>query len=153
MDQFQGWADVTPSMRSYSISHGLNYGAAESPSFKKWTKIAELDNPSETIQFLEESDQRGHNMGGFIIGSSFKWTDMPASWHSRNRNVGTGRVGTGGEGQSVTMLDGSAEFYYYKDERTKIFATSTHGGSADWLYFWTHLRPEKIERVERGVYW
>lgn len=73
----------------------------------RWTKISQIRNASMTFIFTEDADERGFNLGdwvlAFTIGNpdSFRWVDPPAMYH--------GNVNTYG------FADGHAETHKWRD--------------------------------------
>lgn len=73
----------------------------------KWTKVTQIRNSSTTFIFTEDADERGFNLGdwvlAFTIGNpdSFRWIDPPAMYH--------GNVNTYG------FADGHAETHKWQD--------------------------------------
>ena len=53
----------------------------------KWTKISEIRNTSMTMIFIEDADERGFNVGAWVVRftvgnpDSFQWIDPPAMYH------------------------------------------------------------------------
>lgn len=61
---------------------------------RKWTKISQMRNTAMTFIFTEDADERGFNVGGwvvqFTIGNpdSFRWVDPPAMYHGNVNTYG-----------------------------------------------------------------
>ncbi len=71
---------------SYSGAGGLD-GEAEDISIHKYSEIL---SPTRNYVFVEESDDRGWNLGSWIIDptpTSFTWIDAVAIWHNRKSTL------------------------------------------------------------------
>ncbi len=114
------------SFRSYGIVGTMN-GENTSQSVKR---INEIRPPSEKLVFLEEMDDRGWNMGSWIMyttPNSYQWIDPLTIWHNKQGTLG--------------FADGHSEMHRWEDQRTldaaeqRLF-NQTHPGSVDWMYMW-----------------
>lgn len=110
--------------RSYSIT-GLMHG--EQPNHPKCVdKMSEVISPSDKIVFLENTDNRGWNMGSWIMnyGPPPGWIDPMAIFHNDRSNIG--------------FADGHAEKHRWLDGDTIRRAGGTSdapslGRDLDWL--------------------
>ena len=74
---------------------------------KKWTKLSQIRNPAMTFSFTEDADERGYNLGTWVVQltvgnpDSFRWIDPPAMYH--------GNVNTYG------FADGHVETHTWRD--------------------------------------
>ncbi len=95
--------------RSYSITGGMN-GEAALFGAEPIGVYDEIINPGTKIVFLEEMDERGWNMGSWVIdpGEPDRWVDPLAIWHNDRSTLG--------------FADGHAEKHRWLDERTIEFA-------------------------------
>ena len=72
-----GWA-----YDSYSKANGMNGLAGWEAAQPPFTKAGEVDNPSGTFIFIEESDPRNYNEGTWVLGVAGKsWIDAFAIFH------------------------------------------------------------------------
>lgn len=72
---------------SYAVAGGLN-GEHDQFSF---TKLGMVTQPSSRFVFVEEADDRGWNLGSWIIDPdprNFSWIDAPAIWHNKKSTLG-----------------------------------------------------------------
>lgn len=73
----------------------------------KWMKLSQIRNSSLTFIFTEDADERGFNLGDWVLAftvgnpDSFRWIDPPAMYH--------GNVNTYG------FADGHAETHTWRD--------------------------------------
>jgi len=112
--------------RSYGIAGGMR-GEEGSNALQKTN---EIKFPSEKYVFLEETDDRGWNMGSWIMtyaANSYKWIDPLTIWHNKNSTMG--------------FADGHTEMHGWLDDRTiqmckyQLF-NQTHAGSVDWEFMY-----------------
>jgi len=103
---------TTHAYRSYSIVGGLN--GEPWGSYKAVRKIGNISWPEEKYAFVEESDERGWNMGSWQIDPDVKqsplawyWTDPMSIWHNKKSTLG--------------YCDGHGEMRAWQDERTIQF--------------------------------
>jgi len=91
--------------RSYSITGGMN-GEAGSFGAEPIGVYDEIRNPGTKIVFLEESDDRGWNMGSWVINPNKPdcWVDPLAGWHNDRSTMG--------------FADGHSEKHRWQDDRT-----------------------------------
>ncbi|MBI4661388.1 MAG: prepilin-type N-terminal cleavage/methylation domain-containing protein [Verrucomicrobia bacterium] len=71
---------------SYAGAGGLD-GEDESNSIRKYSEIA---FPSRNYVFVEEADDRGWNLGSWLVDptpTSFTWVDAVAIWHNRKSTL------------------------------------------------------------------
>lgn len=74
---------------------------------RKWSKISQIRNAAMTFIFTEDADERGFNLGGWVVNltvgnpDSFRWVDPPAMYH--------GNVNTYG------FADGHVETHKWRD--------------------------------------
>ena len=108
--------------RSYSITGGMNgergFGCEPVEVYD------EISSPGTKIVFVEESDDRGWNMGSWVIdpGNPDCWIDPLAGWHNDRSTVG--------------FADGHSEKHQWEDKRTIIMNeeqrfNECHVGSPD----------------------
>jgi prepilin-type N-terminal cleavage/methylation domain-containing protein/prepilin-type processing-associated H-X9-DG protein len=72
---------------SYAVAGGLN-GEHDQFSFNK---LGLITSPSARFVFVEEADDRGWNIGSWIIDPdprNFNWIDAPAIWHNKKSTLG-----------------------------------------------------------------
>jgi prepilin-type processing-associated H-X9-DG protein len=113
--------------RSYSITGGMNGEAGQFGAVPIDT-YDEIKNPGSKVVFLEEMDERGWNMGSWVIDPENwdRWVDPMAIWHNDRSTLG--------------FADGHAEKHKWEDKRTIEFAedwraTSPHQpGNPDIAY-------------------
>lgn len=61
---------------------------------KKWTKLSQIRNPAMTFSFTEDADERGYNLGTWVVQltvgnpDSFRWIDPPAMYHGNVNTYG-----------------------------------------------------------------
>ncbi|UCG58254.1 MAG: type II secretion system protein [Phycisphaerales bacterium] len=122
--------------RSYAIAGGMN-GEEKYPGWTgraiKW--YSEIRNPATKYVFVEESDNRGWNMGSWVLDPvGGRWIDPLAIWHNKRSCLG--------------FADGHAEKHRWLDERTIEMSENqsfneNHPGSLDLRYMLNHyeLRP------------
>jgi prepilin-type N-terminal cleavage/methylation domain-containing protein/prepilin-type processing-associated H-X9-DG protein len=93
-------------MRTYAIVDDMN-GYAKHPGYEKVTKkVTQLRSTSNRLVFIDEG---WASTGGWTIHpSEVRWWDRPPIRH--------------GDGTTVSMADGSAEYWKYKDQRTVDYA-------------------------------
>ena len=96
-------ADTWDRLRSYSLNDFLN-GAW--PTYQQVEIITHVRNSSEVMCFIEEFDDRGYNMGSFVIDPypGWGWVDTPAMWHK--------------SGTTMSFVDGHVEYWQWSDPRT-----------------------------------
>ena len=64
------------------------------------------ESPSSTINFLDEEDPRGNNIGSFVPArNTSKWVDWPANNH-------------GDKSIPLSFMDGHVSSYFFKDNAT-----------------------------------
>ena len=111
--------------RSYSITGGMNgergFGAEPIETYD------EIRVPGTKIVFVEETDNRGWNMGSWVINPNRPdcWVDPLAGWHNDRSTLG--------------FADGHAEKHRWEDDRTIIMNEEQrfgecHPGSPDVKY-------------------
>ena len=130
-----GWAYV-----SYSKAEGMNGGGwtdGNGAVEAVYTKLAEVQLPSDSFVFIEESDPRGYNEGTWVCDST-GWVDGFAIFHS--------------DITSFSFIDGHAEHHRWHDAATiaasKGFAQGISeffwaGGvpsNPDYQWVWNHYR-------------
>ena len=95
--------------RSYSVMGGMN-GEAGRFGAEPIEVYDEIRNPGTKIVFLEEMDERGWNMGSWVINPNKldRWVDPLAIWHNDRSTLG--------------FADGHAEKHRWLDDRTIEFA-------------------------------
>jgi prepilin-type N-terminal cleavage/methylation domain-containing protein/prepilin-type processing-associated H-X9-DG protein len=94
-------SDTVDRLRSYSINGHLN---GRWGTYPQVTVLGRIKRSSEILQFIEELDYRGWNMGSFVIEDPFLFVDYPPSWHMR--------------GATMTFADGHGEAWQWVDKRT-----------------------------------
>jgi len=104
--------------RSYAIVGGLN--GEPWGDYTAVKKIANVPWPEEKYAFVEESDDRGWNMGSWQIDPDIKeppmgwrWVDPMSIWHNKKSTLG--------------YCDGHAKMKAWQDERTIEFCETTNG--------------------------
>ena len=100
--------------RSYSISGYVN-GISGGPS-----KISGIVDPRKTLLMVEEDDNRGYNMGSWLISPPDTWTDRVAGNHKG--------------GDNLTFVDGHIEYWEWIDPDTLNLPQDHHStdpGSLD----------------------
>ena len=122
--------------RSYSITGGMNGEDKYAFSGRAIETYDEIKNPSIKIVFVEESDDRGWNMGSWVVNpTGDTWIDPLAPWHNKRSTLG--------------FADGHSEKHRWVDERTirmceeQLFG-QTHPGNPDLKYMQRgyQLKPE-----------
>ncbi|MBA7632452.1 hypothetical protein ES703_39998 [subsurface metagenome] len=94
--------------RSYSMAGGVNgergFGAVPVEM------LDEIKQPGSKYVFVEESDNRGWNIGSWVVNPNNEdsWVDPLAIWHNKRSTLG--------------FADGHAEKHRWLDERTVKFA-------------------------------
>jgi prepilin-type N-terminal cleavage/methylation domain-containing protein/prepilin-type processing-associated H-X9-DG protein len=122
--------------RSYSIAGGMNGEDKYGFSGRAIEVYDEIKNPSMKIVFVEESDDRGWNMGSWVVRpTGDRWIDPLAPWHNKRSTLG--------------FADGHSEKHRWLDERTiemneKQLFGQTHPGNPDLKFMQRayQLRPE-----------
>jgi len=115
--------------RSYGVAGGLN---GESTAVA-WQNVGQIKDSARKYVFIEEVDNRGWNMGSWIINivpTSYEWIDPIAIWHNKR--------------STLTFVDGHAEMHNWRDKETILASDSWIGtgtfnlksptGSVDWEY-------------------
>jgi prepilin-type N-terminal cleavage/methylation domain-containing protein/prepilin-type processing-associated H-X9-DG protein len=75
-------------VRTYSIAGGAN-GGLEDLDFVTSKTLSDIRRPSEKYVFLEEVDERGFNMGTWIIGfDPERFKDALGDWHKGRSTLG-----------------------------------------------------------------
>ena len=116
---------------SYSVAGGMNGETAYNGGCKQYPdRVAEIFDeilrPAQMYVFVEESDDRGWNMGSWIINfGAGRWIDPLAGWHNDRNTLG--------------FADGHAEKHRWLDDRTIIMNEQQlfgqdHPGSLDLAY-------------------
>jgi prepilin-type N-terminal cleavage/methylation domain-containing protein/prepilin-type processing-associated H-X9-DG protein len=97
--------------RSYSITalmNGEGYNDGKNATDKYFAiKMTDIVNPASRIVFLENTDDRGYNMGSWMMPISktpAKWIDPLAVWHGNRSTFG--------------FADGHAETHAWVDKST-----------------------------------
>jgi prepilin-type N-terminal cleavage/methylation domain-containing protein len=86
----------------------------------KWKKLSQIRNSSMTFTFIEDADERGFNLGDWVVSfkignpDSFRWVDPPAMYH--------GNVNTFG------MADGHAESHKWRDSNLIVAGRQAASG-------------------------
>lgn len=95
--------------RSFSVTGGMN-GEAGNFGAEPCELYDEIRTPGNKIVFLEEMDDRGWNMGSWVINPNNRdsWVDPLAIWHNERSTLG--------------FADGHAEKHRWLDKRTIEFA-------------------------------
>ena len=94
-------------LRSYSINDYLN---GDWPSISSHARrLSDVRNAAATFAFIEESDPRSYNVGGFTVMPypGEYWFDHPAMLH--------------GKGTCLSFVDGHCEFWTWRDAKTWTF--------------------------------
>jgi prepilin-type N-terminal cleavage/methylation domain-containing protein len=75
--------------RSYSIAGGAN-GEGWRNSYKIAKTLAEIRSPGKTYVFVEEADNRGWNIGSWVmnLNRTDQWVDPFAIWHNEKSTLG-----------------------------------------------------------------
>ena len=116
---------------SYSVAGGMNGEPAYSSDGKtEPQRVAEvfdeIRSPANKYVFVEESDNRGWNIGSWIMNySESRWIDPLAGWHNDRSTLG--------------FADGHAEKIRWRDNRTIIMNeeqlfNENHPDSPDMFY-------------------
>lgn len=118
---------------SYSVAGGMNGEEAYRPGGPckvNPDKVAEvydeIKSPANKYVFVEESDDRGWNMGSWIMNpTGDSWIDPLAGWHNKRSTLG--------------FADGHAEKHRWQDDRTIVMNElqqfgQSHPGSPDLWY-------------------
>ena len=119
------------SFRSYGINGAMNgeyNDLAWNGQYVK--KLNEIKTPASKYVFVEEVDDRGWNMGSWVMNQiprSYRWIDPLPIWHNKR--------------STLSFADGHAEMHTWEDDRTIQEAKySTFGNydpeSVDWEYMW-----------------
>ena len=113
---------------SYSKAEGMNGGGWQSPWQPAYTRMAEVDKPSDSLVFLEESDPRGINWGTWVINveqppaatpAGAGWVDVFSVYH--------------GKASSVSFADGHTEQHTWQDNAVLDAATKSGRGIASFF--------------------
>jgi prepilin-type N-terminal cleavage/methylation domain-containing protein/prepilin-type processing-associated H-X9-DG protein len=117
---------------SYSVAGGMNGEPAYQGSSGKTRPdlvaevFDEIRSPANKYVFVEETDDRGWNMGSWIMNySAGTWIDPLAGWHNDRSTLG--------------FADGHASKIRWRDDRTITMNENqdfgqNHPGSPDMLY-------------------
>jgi prepilin-type N-terminal cleavage/methylation domain-containing protein/prepilin-type processing-associated H-X9-DG protein len=91
--------------RSYSIAGGAN-GEGWANSYKIAKTLSEIRSPGRTYMFVEEADNRGWNVGSWVmnLNRTDQWVDPFAIWHNNKSTLG--------------FADGHAEKHNWVDKST-----------------------------------
>lgn len=123
--------------RSYSVAGGMN-GEAGAFGAEPHKLYLHIKSPAQKYVFIEESDDRGWNMGSWVINphNPDRWVDPLAIWHNDRSTLG--------------FADGHAEKHQWLDERTIIMAEEqnfgeTHPGSPDVRYMHQGYAYKKLQ--------
>jgi len=122
--------------RSYSIAGGMNGEDKYGFSGRAIEVYDEIRNPSMKYVFVEESDDRGWNMGSWVVNpTGDTWIDPLAPWHNKRSTLG--------------FADGHSEKHRWLDDRTIKMNEEqqfgqTHPDNPDLLYMQRgyQLRPQ-----------
>lgn len=121
---------------SYSKANGMNGGSwqgstATSGPQPVYVKHSVVQQPSESMMFLEESDPRGNNKGTWVIDvkPSPGWVDPFAIFHG---NVST-----------ISFLDGHAESHTWRDPGVLKAAKDSSAGKES--FYWTGGNAKNID--------
>lgn len=118
-----GW----PGFRSFGII-GTMFGE---DTANRVFKMSDIRTPGEKVVTLEETDDRGYNMGSWIMNTTsptaYAWIDPLTIWHNKKGTLG--------------YADGHAEMHDWVDKRTHDAAAAqlfnqVHTGSKDWEYMY-----------------
>ena len=122
--------------RSYSVTGGMN-GEAAYFGAEPIGVYDEIISPGTKVVFVEESDDRGWNMGSWVIRPSNPdcWVDPLAGWHNDRSTMG--------------FADGHSEKHQWEDKRTIIMNEEQrfdecHPGSPDVKYMHNAYAYSKI---------
>jgi prepilin-type N-terminal cleavage/methylation domain-containing protein/prepilin-type processing-associated H-X9-DG protein len=106
--------------RSYALVGGLN--GEPWGDYTAVKKISNIPWPEEKYALVEESDDRGWNMGSWQMDPDIKqlptawyWTDPLSIWHNKKSTLG--------------YCDGHSKMIGWKDERTIQFCEGEIGGN------------------------
>ncbi len=129
-------SDGTGNERSYSIAaplRGEHWDKHLTSPSHTWAqfgtdKVDPIINPSQQMLALEELDNRGWNMGSWIMyvrdSHKYDWIDYMATFHKRGTNI--------------SFADGHVDFWYWQDPDT-LFASEngifflSDPGNDDWI--------------------
>jgi prepilin-type processing-associated H-X9-DG protein len=122
--------------RSYSIAGGMNGEDKYGFSGRAIEVYDEIKTPSMKFVFIEEADDRGWNMGSWVVNpTGDSWIDPLAIWHNKRSTLG--------------FADGHSEKHRWLDERTIELAEDwstnrNQPGNPDLIYMQRgyQLRPQ-----------
>jgi len=112
----QGWAYA-----SYSKVQGMHGKTFEMTHQVTYQKLFQIQSPTMSSTFVEESDPRDDNKGTWIMDQT-GWIDPFAIFH--------GAVST------ISFADGHAEGHTWKDPKTIAAATAAAAGNASQSFVW-----------------
>jgi prepilin-type N-terminal cleavage/methylation domain-containing protein len=123
--------------RSYSMAGGMN-GEAGAFGAVPHLLYDRIRSPGDKYVFVEEMDDRGWNMGSWVLNphNRNRWVDPLAIWHNERSCLG--------------FADGHAEKHRWLDERTIKMAEEqnfgeTHPGSPDLAYMHNGYAYKKLK--------
>lgn len=122
--------------RSYSIAGGMNGEDKIAFSGRAIEMYDEIKIPNTKFVFIEEADDRGWNMGSWVVNpTGDNWIDPLAIWHNKRSTLG--------------FADGHAEKHRWLDKRTIELAEDwstnrNQPGNPDLIYMQRgyQLRPQ-----------
>ncbi|MCF7957970.1 MAG: hypothetical protein K9M57_05920, partial [Phycisphaerae bacterium] len=80
-------------------------------------KLGTIKSPSSKFVFVEDSDDRGYNMGSWVLNgnpTAWSWTDPMALWHNDSSTLG--------------FADGHAEMHKWNKQSREYFSNPFEGG-------------------------
>ena len=123
---------------SYSKQNGMNGGGWQGAAQPPYLRQVEVQNPSDALVFLEESDPRGYNNGTWVIDvqPALQWVDPFSVYH--------------GDASSLGFGDGHAEVHRWTDAQILNAARQSGRGIQSFFppgasatnpdYMWVHYR-------------
>ncbi|MEN9574405.1 MAG: hypothetical protein RL514_2260 [Verrucomicrobiota bacterium] len=117
---------------SYSKANGMNGGAWGSQT--AFLRMVEVNEPSGSLVFLEESDPRGYNWGTWVMNcqpDAVSWVDPFAVYHAAASSLG--------------FADGHAEMHRWQD--AGVIAAATASGNGTPSFGWG-LGPSGTNNVD-----
>jgi len=123
---------------SYSKANGMNGGNWQGGAQPPYQRQIEVQHPSDSLVFLEESDPRGYNNGTWVIDvqPAVRWVDPFSVYH--------------GDSSSLGFADGHAEVRRWTDAQILNAARQSGRGVQSFFppgasdtnpdYVWVHYR-------------
>jgi prepilin-type N-terminal cleavage/methylation domain-containing protein len=107
---------VKTNIRTYSISIYMNEVDSASYGVPHVSRLSQLARPDNTIYFLDEYDNRGYNINGFMenLPRNNTWVDIPGLFHF--------------DGCDLSFGDGHVEWWPWGDPHTLALTPGAAGG-------------------------